>query len=77
LGSRLPIKEEVYKMECPKCGSTNNKLVRSGPHKKLICGNCYTYIKFVSKSEAKNFELLEAESGAVKEKGGRRGGKDS
>lgn len=47
-------------MECPKCGSTNNELVESGPHSKLICGDCYAYIKFLGKKEAENFKLLQA-----------------
>jgi len=48
-------------MKCPKCGSMNNKVITSGPHKKLICGDCFAYIKFLNKSEAKNFELLKKE----------------
>ena len=47
-------------MQCKKCGSTNLKLIESGPHKKLICADCLTFQKFLSKADAQTFEQLTA-----------------
>lgn len=46
-------------MQCNKCGSTNLKLVESGPHDKLVCGDCLTFQKFLSISDALTFRRLE------------------
>lgn len=43
-------------MNCKKCESTNLQIVKSGPHKKLICSDCLTFQKFLSESEAKTFQ---------------------
>ena len=45
-------------MKCIKCGSTNLRVVASGPHNKLVCGDCFTYQKFLSKADAKTFKQL-------------------
>ena len=44
---------------CKKCGCGIFEIVTSGPHKKLICSNCNSYIAFVSSS---NLELKYKES---------------
>jgi len=36
---------------CKKCGSNNGILNKNGPHTKLSCNHCGSYIKFVSKNE--------------------------
>jgi len=52
-------------MKCKKCGSKNLTIVESGPHKKLVCKDCFAYQKFLSKADAKTFEQLKAkENGA-------------
>lgn len=43
-------------MRCKKCSSKNLQIVNVGPHKKLVCADCLTYQKFISKSEAKTFK---------------------
>ena len=48
-------------MKCPKCGSENLGLVKSGPHKKLVCKDCLTFVKFLNKSQAKNFVQLNSD----------------
>ena len=45
-------------MNCPKCGSENLKIVKSGPHNKLVCRKCLAFVKFLSKAEAKTFAQL-------------------
>lgn len=49
-------------MKCPKCGSANLAIVQSGPHNKLICCDCLAFVKFLSKAEAKTWELLKEAS---------------
>jgi len=46
-------------MKCKKCGSTNLRVVDSGPHKKLVCADCLAFQKFLSKAEVKTFEQLQ------------------
>jgi len=46
-------------MKCRHCGSTNLKVVESGPHQKLVCGDCLKFQKFLSKAEAKTFLQLQ------------------
>lgn len=48
-------------MKCTKCGSTNLVLVTSGPHNKLVCGDCLAFQKFLSKADAKTFRQLQGE----------------
>ena len=45
-------------MQCKKCNSLNLKIIKSGPHNKLICGDCLAFQKFVSKKDKKTFEEL-------------------
>ena len=45
-------------MKCPKCEAKNLKVVRSGPHKKLICADCLAFVKFLGEAEYKNFTAL-------------------
>lgn len=47
---------------CKKCGGGTFEIVTSGPHKKLICSNCNSYIAFVSSS---NLELKHNEQLAI------------
>jgi transcription initiation factor TFIIIB Brf1 subunit/transcription initiation factor TFIIB len=47
-------------MKCKKCGSENLKVVKSGPHNKLVCADCLAYQKFLSASELKIFIELQA-----------------
>ncbi len=48
-------------MECIKCGSQNLVIVTSGPHEKLVCGDCLAFQKFLSKEDAKTFKQLHEE----------------
>jgi len=48
-------------MKCNKCDSENLILVTSGPHDKLICGDCLAFQKFLSKGDAKTFRQLQGE----------------
>ena len=36
---------------CDKCVSEAGKIINSGPHRKLVCGDCGKYVKMLSKSE--------------------------
>lgn len=45
-------------MKCVKCHSGNLAIVQSGPHKKLVCRDCLSFQKFLSKAAAKVFEAL-------------------
>lgn len=45
-------------MRCKKCNSGNLKIIRAGPHNKLVCVDCLSYQKFLSKSKAKTFLQL-------------------
>lgn len=49
-------------MKCKKCGSNNLQIVWVGPHKKLVCVDCLTYQKFLSKAEYKIFNQLQDEA---------------
>jgi hypothetical protein len=46
-------------MKCIKCGSENLQIVVSGPHQKLVCGDCLAFQKFLSKADAKTFLQLQ------------------
>ena len=48
-------------MKCIKCGSENLKIVKSGPHNKLVCADCLTFQKFLSAADAKTFRQLQGE----------------
>jgi len=50
-------------MKCPKCKSTNLKMVDSGPHVKLVCKDCLAFVKFLSKSDILTFLALEGQNG--------------
>jgi len=43
-------------MKCKKCESENLKIIESGPHNKLVCGDCLAFQKFLSKKDAQIFE---------------------
>jgi len=45
-------------MKCPKCESENLKIVKSGPHNKLVCEDCLAFVKFLNKAEVKTFNQL-------------------
>jgi uncharacterized Zn finger protein len=52
-------------MKCKKCSSENLVLLEAGPHLKLVCKDCLTFQKFLSKKEAKIFtEIENLEKGA-------------
>ena len=38
-------------MECLKCKSANLTVVKSGPHKKMVCKDCLAFVKFLTGSE--------------------------
>ena len=46
-------------MKCNKCGSENLILVVSGPHEKLVCGDCLAFQKFLSAGNAKTFRQMQ------------------
>ena len=48
-------------MKCIKCGSANLVLVTSGPHEKLVCGDCLAFQKFLSTADAKTFRQMQGE----------------
>lgn len=45
-------------MRCKKCESENLEIIQSGPHNKLVCKNCLAFQKFLSKKDAKTFNVL-------------------
>jgi|WetSurSiteA1Bulk_404760.scaffolds.fasta_scaffold20083_3 hypothetical protein len=47
-------------MQCNRCESKNVDVIESGPHKKLVCQDCYSFIKFLSAAEYKIFLSLKA-----------------
>jgi late competence protein required for DNA uptake (superfamily II DNA/RNA helicase) len=59
-------------MKCKKCGSSNLQIVTVGPHKKLVCVDCLTYQKFLSKSQIKIFNQLQDEEKKEKYKKNRK-----
>ena len=38
-------------MKCLKCKSENVIVVKSGPHKKIVCKDCLAFVKFLTGSE--------------------------
>jgi len=48
-------------MKCKKCNSSNLEIVESGPHQKLVCADCLTFQKFLSKADAKTFRQVQAQ----------------
>lgn len=46
-------------MNCPHCYSDNVTILESGPHKKLVCQDCYKFIKFLSNADYKVFLALQ------------------
>ena len=47
-------------MRCNRCESNNVAVLESGPHKKLVCQDCYSFIKFLSAAEYKIYLSLKA-----------------
>lgn len=45
-------------MQCKKCGSENLRIVRSGPHNKLVCADCLAFQTFLKEKDAKTFEAI-------------------
>lgn len=45
-------------MKCSKCGSKNLDIIEKGPHKKLVCEDCFEFQKFLKKGETENFKEL-------------------
>lgn len=46
------------KYKCEKCNSFNLAIVKNGPHNELFCKDCLSYIKFISKKEARRLEQI-------------------
>lgn len=44
----------MNKYFCNNCGNIKFEIVESGPHKKLICGNCGAYIAFINTKYVSN-----------------------
>jgi late competence protein required for DNA uptake (superfamily II DNA/RNA helicase) len=42
-------------MICNKCKSDKLTIVKSGPHNKLVCKECLSFQKFLSKKDADTF----------------------
>jgi len=55
-------------MKCLKCKSENLTVVKSGPHKKMICKDCLAFVKFLTGSEYKTW--LQIVKGGDNEKTG-------
>lgn len=55
-------------MRCNRCESDNVAVLESGPHKKLICQDCYSFIKFLSGAEYKIFLGLQAKKDGTAQK---------
>jgi late competence protein required for DNA uptake (superfamily II DNA/RNA helicase) len=51
---------EEGNMRCNRCESDNVAVLESGPHKKLVCQDCYSFIKFLSAAEYKIFLAIKA-----------------
>lgn len=45
-------------MNCKKCNSDNLSIVKSGPHNKLICSECNSFQKFLSKEDVFDFNSV-------------------
>ena len=45
-------------MKCKKCSSDDLVIVDSGPHSKVICGECWTFQKFIPKNIADNLHQI-------------------
>jgi len=43
------------KLKCKYCHSSNLYAYKKHPHIKLLCGDCYKFQKFISKSLLENF----------------------
>jgi hypothetical protein len=43
---------------CKYCASEKGKIIQAGPHRKLICGACNKYLKFVGEAEFQNIVRL-------------------
>ena len=52
-------------MKCKKCQSEKLLIVRSGPHKKLVCKDCLGFIKFLSNADVKVFKQIQATNNAI------------
>lgn len=55
---KLEVRKGGGKVRCKKCQSRDLVVVRSGPHFKLVCKECLTFQKFLSKTDAKTFDQL-------------------
>lgn len=49
-------------MKCSKCKSENLEIVKSGPHNKLVCKDCFAFVKFLNKAETKTFNQIKNEN---------------
>jgi len=49
-------------MKCKKCKSTNLKIIESGPHNKLVCEDCLTFQKFLTKQDKNTFNSIKGEN---------------
>jgi late competence protein required for DNA uptake (superfamily II DNA/RNA helicase) len=53
---KLLKKERI--MKCKKCGSNDLIIVPNGPHQELVCNQCLTHQKFLSKKEVWRFYAI-------------------
>lgn len=47
-------------MKCRECQSDDLVIIQSGPHSKLVCGECWEFQRFIPKNIAKNFKEMKA-----------------
>jgi len=45
-------------MKCKKCNSINLKIIKSGLHNKLVCGDYLAFQKFISNKDKNTFEEM-------------------
>jgi len=45
-------------MQCKKCDSRNLGVIKTGCHNKVVCLECYAFVKFIGKKELANLKLL-------------------
>ena len=53
---------------CPKCGGVVGIIKKTGPHQKLLCYNCSTYIKMIGKKELETMREYKEDSTTIDEK---------
>ena len=49
-------------MKCKKCNSLNLKIIKSGPHNKLVCEDCLTFQKFLNEQDKNIFNKIKGKN---------------